>query len=160
MAEEKEQKQELRQMVRLINSDVIGTKPIFLALQRVKGVGFSLAGIICNLLKIDKNIKVGSLSDKQIEEIENIIKDPKKFGAPEWVLNRRKDYETGEDKHIITSDLKLNLEDDIKRLKKIKAYRGMRHAAGLPTRGQRTKGHFRKGKSLGVSRRKAAKAGK
>ncbi|MEK6867257.1 MAG: 30S ribosomal protein S13, partial [Nanoarchaeota archaeon] len=45
-------------------------------------------------------------------------------------------------------------------LKKIKAYRGMRHAAGLPTRGQRTRSNFRKnkGKTVGVMKSAQAKA--
>lgn len=160
MTQEKNQEENIRQMVRLINSDVLGTKPIYLALQKVKGVGFTLANAICTILKMDKNTKVGTLSDEQIKKIEETIKNPQKNGIPNWLLNRRNDYETGEDKHLITSDLKLRVEDDVKRLKKIKAYRGMRHAAGLPSRGQRTKGHFRKGKSLGVARKKSGKSGK
>ncbi|MBU2589971.1 MAG: 30S ribosomal protein S13 [Nanoarchaeota archaeon] len=160
MTEEKNQEQNIRQMVRLISADVLGNKSIYLALQKVRGVGFSLAGAICNIMQLDKNTKIGILTEEQIKKLEGIIKNPSKHGIPGWLLNRRKDYETGEDKHLITADLKLKVEDDVKRLKKIKAYRGMRHAAGLPTRGQRTKGHFRKGKSLGVSRKKAGKAGK
>ena len=44
-----------------------------------------------------------------------------------------------------------------KRLKKIKSYRGLRHAAGLPTRGQRTRSHFRKEKAKGAGIRKKGK---
>ena len=58
--------------------------------------------------------------------------------------NRQKDFDNGEDVHLNGADLKLKKEFDIKRLRKIKSYRGIRHGAGLPTRGQRTKGNFRK----------------
>jgi len=69
------------------------------------------------------------------------------------LFNRRRDFDTGEDLHLIASDLKLRKEFDIKNLKEIKSYRGMRHAFGLPVRGQRTKGHFRKGAAVGVRRK-------
>jgi small subunit ribosomal protein S13 len=53
----------------------------------------------------------------------------------------------------------LKKEFDIKRLKKIRSYRGLRHATGRPVRGQRTKGHFRSKTSLGVAKsRKMRKA--
>ena len=76
------------------------------------------------------------------------------------MLNRRKDTETGKDVHIIAGALKLQREFDIKRLMRIKSYRGMRHSSGLPTRGQRTRAHFRKGASLGVQRKAAKMATK
>jgi len=52
----------------------------------------------------------------------------------------------------------LQTEFDIKRLKKIKSYRGLRHVLGQPVRGQRTRGHFRKNKAVGVTGK--AKKGK
>ena len=58
--------------------------------------------------------------------------------------NRQKDFEDGENKHISGADLKLRREFDLKRLKKIKSYKGVRHSHGLPVRGQRTKANFRK----------------
>ena len=73
-----------------------------------------------------------------------------------FLLNRRKDFESGLDKHLSSTDLELQRDFDIKRLKKIKSYRGIRHAAGQPVRGQRTKAHFRKnrGKSVGIKSKK------
>jgi small subunit ribosomal protein S13 len=81
------------------------------------------------------------------------------------MLNRQNDYDTGDDIHIFTTDLKFRTEFDVKRLQKVRAYKGMRHAAGQPVRGQRTKAHFRsnrgKGKSpVGVSKVKAKTGGK
>ena len=58
--------------------------------------------------------------------------------------------------HLISTDLKLRKEFDIKFMKKIKSYKGMRHASGLPVRGQRTRAHFRTGTSLGVVKAKLA----
>lgn len=114
------------------------------------------ANMVCNLLNFDKFKKVGLLTDEEVEKINDFLKDPKKYGAPSWMLNRRKDYETGEDKHLLTTDLQLTKQDDIKRLRKIKSYRGVRHGLRLPVRGQRTKSNFRKnkGKVTGVKRKK------
>ena len=84
------------------------------------------------------------------------LSNPKKFNVPLWLLNRRKDPETNEDKHIITDDMRFIQENDVKILKKIKSYKGVRHMHGLPTRGQRTKSNFRrnKGNVIGVKRKK------
>jgi small subunit ribosomal protein S13 len=76
---------------------------------------------------------------------------------PDYLKNRRMDFETGENKHLISSDLDLKKEFDIKRLKNIKSYRGYRHVAGLPTKGQRTRSHFRKNKAKGAGIKKKKK---
>jgi len=148
-------------IVRIANTDLDGNKHIYVALRKIKGVGFMFSNAICNLLNFDKKKKAGTLDEKEVKAIEDLIASPGKF--PKWLLNRRKDYDTGEDLHITSAKLKLRKEFDIKRLKKIKSYRGMRHAFGLPVRGQRTRGHFRKGKAVGVQKKKLKqqkKAGK
>lgn len=155
-----ETKENLRPMVRLIDADVEGTKSVYMALRKVKGVSFSFANAVCNVIKIDKNRKIGSLSDAELGKIEDVIKNPLKYKLLKWLLNRQNDYDSGDDKHLTTSDLRLQKDFDLKRLKKIKSYRGMRHQAGLPVRGQRTKGHFRKGSTVGVKRRPGAKKGR
>jgi len=105
-------------------------------------------------LKIDKNRKIGSLGNEEIKNISEFIKNPK---VPDHIVNRRNDFETGKNKHLIGSDLELQKEFDIKKLKKIKSYKGYRHMAGLPLRGQRTRSHFRKNKSKGVGIKKKIK---
>ncbi len=145
----------LKLMLRVVNVDLDGNKQTLMALQKIKGVGFSFASALCNTLNLNKKQKVGYLSESQVKEIEETIRDPKEF--PSWMLNRQKDYDTFKSNHLTGSDLKLRKEFDIRRLKKIKSRRGMRHQAGLPVRGQRTRAHFRKGKSLGVSKKKVGK---
>jgi small subunit ribosomal protein S13 len=73
------------------------------------------------------------------------------------MLNHRRDYETGENMHFVSTDIDIRLRDEINIMKKIRSYRGVRHEAGLRVRGQRTKTHGRVGLALGVSRT-AAKA--
>ena len=114
------------------------------------------ANAICILTGFDKNMKAGDLSDAQVKKLDEMVRNPVKSGIPKWLINRRKEPETAEDKHLIMSDLDFAKEMDIKMLKKIKSYKGLRHQWGLPVRGQRTKSNFRrnKGKGLGVKRKK------
>ena len=80
-----------------------------------------------------------------------------RFKIPDYLLNRRGDFKTNENKQLVSSDLELQKEFDIKRLKKIKSYRGYRHASGLPLRGQGTKSNFRKNKKKGAGIKKKVK---
>ncbi|MBD3304535.1 30S ribosomal protein S13 [Candidatus Woesearchaeota archaeon] len=153
--------EELKHLVRIANTDMKGTQQILYGLKRVKGVGMIFANAICRMTKIDPAKKAGALSDEEIKKIETVIKEPLKHNFPVWMLNRRKDMDTGEDRHLTTGDLKFTIEQDIKQMKKIKSYRGTRHMFGLPVRGQRTRGNFRpnKGKVKGVQKKKVGKKG-
>ena len=158
MAEQKE----IKHIVRIANTDLPGDKAIFIALTRIKGIGFMFSNMVCRLSEIDARKKAGLLSNSEIERINDIISNPAKYNVPSWMMNRKKDYETGKDMHLTTSSLEFTQEQDLRRLKKIKSYRGIRHSIGQPVRGQRTKSNFRKnkGKAVGVKRRATAKAGK
>ena len=69
-----------------------------------------------------------------------------KYNIPTWLMNRRKDRETGEDKHILSSDLDLTKQFDIRFMRKVKSYKGVRHAAkSKKVRGQSTKSTGRTG---------------
>ena len=134
------------EFLRISNTDIKGNKQIRIALTAIKGVGRVLANAACQVTKINKTKKAGDLSDKEITQLEEFVNNPKKFNIPSWLMNRRNDPETGEDKHLIMSDLRFSKEQDIKKLQKMKTYRGLRHAQGLTVRGQRTQGNFRKNK--------------
>lgn len=147
-------KQEQRpegRIVRILSKDIEGNTKIYSGLTKVKGISWSLSNSICESLKIDKNKKIGALTKEEIEKITKFMENPK---IPKFLKNRQQDLETGSDKHIIGSNLELTKEFDIKRLKKIRSYRGLRHSVGLPLRGQRTKSNFRKNRSKGVGIKK------
>ncbi|MDI6723553.1 MAG: 30S ribosomal protein S13 [Methanobacterium sp.] len=146
--------EDFKHMVRIARKDINGNKTIENALADVKGVGKALARSIGIVMDLDLNQKIGYLSDNEVEKIEEVIRDPKSNNVPDWMLNRRNDYETGETVHLIESDLMMTLRDDLNRMKKTRSYKGRRHEVGLPVRGQRTKSTFRKGSSVGVRRRR------
>jgi small subunit ribosomal protein S13 len=152
-----QENQNIKYFVRVANTDLVGGKPILLALRKVKGINFMLSNAVCSSAGIPKTKKAGTLSESEIKSIESVLKDPLSFGIPSWMLNRRHDYDTGEDKHLLTSDLDFTKEFDLRRLKKIKSNRGFRHAWNLPLRGQKTKSNFRRNKrkaALGVKKKK------
>ena len=133
-------------VIRILSKDIEGGMTIYSGLTKIKGISWSLSNAICKNLKIDKKRKIGSLTEKEKENIVAFVKNPK---VPNYLFNRQKDFESGDDKHLVGSDLELRKEFDIKRLKKIKSYRGFRHMAGLPLRGQRTKSNFRTNRKKG-----------
>ena len=137
---------ELKQIIRVANTDLKGQTTIYHALRKIKGISFMMANAICSVAKVNKRKKAGDLSESEVDALNKVIASPLGNGLPIWMLNRRKDYEEGDDKHLITGELDFVKSNDIKRLKMIKSYRGLRHAWGLPVRGQRTKSNFRKNK--------------
>jgi len=143
-----------RYIVRIAATDIPGDLKVPYGLAMIKGVGVNLAYALCRLLGIDTEKRIGFLTDSEIAKIEQALKNPKSIGIPSWMLNRRKDYETGKDLHLIGAELIYYVRRDIEREKKIKSWRGIRHALGLKVRGQRTATTGRLGMTIGVKRRK------
>jgi len=141
--------------IRILDTDIPINKNVYVGLVRIKGISYALSHAICNYLGIDKFKKIKDLSEEEIEKLNKINEIIKNL--PPWLLNRRRDRETGQNLHLFGSKLDLAKEFDIRRLKKIKSYRGIRHSLGLPVRGQRTKSHFRKGAAVGVIKTKSKK---
>lgn len=146
--------EDFKYLVRIARKDIDGNKTFFNALNTIKGVGTGFSKAIAISLGFELDQKIGYVSDDDIKKIEEALKNPKKHNIPDWMLNRRNDYETGETTHLIESDLVMKLREDLNRMKKTRSYKGRRHEVGLPVRGQRTKSSFRKGSSVGVRRRK------
>ena len=155
-----DEKQQLKYLVRIANTDLAGSKPIGYALLNIRGVGFGYANMACTLAEVNPMKKTGALSDKEVSALESVITNPTKYNVPTWMFNRQKDLETGDDMHLIGPTIKFVQDNDVRHMKKIRCYKGMRHAAGLPVRGQRTRSNFRKnkGKTVGVMKTAQAKA--
>jgi len=147
----------IKGIVRIAEVDIPGEKRLRNALLHVKGIGHSLAKGIAIAAGLDPEIMIGSLSDEELKKLEDVIKNPLKYGIPYHMLNRRFDPVTGEHKHLVGSDLVIAVKSDIDLMKKIRSYKGIRHELGLPVRGQRTRTSFRKGMIVGVSRKKKEK---
>jgi len=143
---------EYQHIVRIVGNDIPGAKKIIAGLTQIRGIGYNFANAIIDSLKIPSNGNIGNLTESQVQSIEKIIKDPNSANFPSWFLNRRKDVETGQTIHMITSDIALTVRNDIEREKGIYSWRGYRHMYGLKVRGQCTRTSGRKGGAVGVQK--------
>ncbi|RLF46749.1 MAG: 30S ribosomal protein S13 [Thermoplasmata archaeon] len=146
--------EEIKHVVRLVGKDLDGTKAVHRALCQIKGVSFSFARAVAYAAGVDPFRRLGALSDEEIAKLEQVLKNPLEHGIPSWMLNRRKDFVTGKDLHLLEMDIDLTVRADIGRERRIRSRRGIRHELGLPVRGQRTRTTGRKGMTVGVSRKK------
>lgn len=142
-------------LVRILGRDIRGDMKVLAGLTKISGISWAFGGAICKTLNLDKDKKIQELTPQEIEKIEKISDIE---GIPSFMKNRQKDFDDGDDKHLMGPDLRLRKEFDIKRLKKIRSYKGVRHNVGLPVRGQRTKANFRKNRkksgAVGVNKKK------
>lgn len=150
--------QEYRHIVRILGTDIDGALHLANGLTRIKGVGHSFSKTILNAVDLRPDLKIGDLSDTHVQKIEDALQHPDKYALPTWFYNRRKDLETGRDRHLLGPDLSLRVKSDIDYLMRIRSWRGMRHSYGLKVRGQRTRTTGRTGRSVGVRRRRRERA--
>lgn len=117
-------------MARIAGIEISNEKKLWVSLLGVYGVGEKRSREICANTKINENITVKDMSEAQLDLVRKYI----------------------EEKFEVEGELRQNIFRDIKRLKDIRSYRGIRHKLGLPVRGQRTRhnAHTRKGKSRAV----------
>lgn len=148
--------EQFKYIIRLFGQDVDGTVKVPYALAMIKGIGYNTAMAITHKLGIDRNKRLGELTESELRAIENFLKNKDIPESPAWMYNRRKDYESGQDLHLVTNDLIFYVRNDIEREKKTKSWRGVRHALGLKVRGQRTRTTGRTGMTVGVKRGKGA----
>jgi len=164
---EKAKKEDIRYIVRIATKDLDGNLPIYRALAKIKGIGIRMARSVAIAFERETNIpynsRLGKLPEELDKKLEDLVLNPGKGGVPEWSLNRQRELETGQNRHLVMADLDFQLRNDLQRLNEIKSYRGLRHSWGLTVRGQKTKStHRGKGPVVGVMKKEAriAQAGK
>ncbi|MCX7819733.1 MAG: 30S ribosomal protein S13 [Kiritimatiellae bacterium] len=126
-------------MPRVMGVDIPGRKRIEYALRYIYGIGLSRAREVCQKAGVDVAKRADDLTDQEITRISEVLQG-----------------------YRIEGDLRRDVQQNIRRLISINAYRGIRHRRGLPVRGQRTKtnARTRKGprKTVGAVRGKEARA--
>jgi len=143
-----------RHIVRIAGTDIDGSNRLEHALTKIKGVGARMARAVLIALNMDPDKRLGFLTEVEVKKIEETLMNPDSVNIPSWMVNRRKDLDTGKDLHLIGSNLLLVVKNDIELMKKIRCWKGVRHALGLKVRGQRTKTTGRKGRTVGVHKKK------
>ncbi|RLG07140.1 MAG: 30S ribosomal protein S13, partial [Thaumarchaeota archaeon] len=104
---------EFRPIVRFLGTDLDGSLKVPYALTAVKGIGVMLGYAITRAAGIDTEKRLGFLSDEELKKLEEVAKNPQKYGIPAWLLNRRRDPVTGKDLHLYGSDLVYTIREDI-----------------------------------------------
>jgi len=127
-------------MARISGVTIPSEKQIQIALTYVYGIGNATAKLILTNAKIDPTVRVKDMTDSEIQKIQDVINQG----------------------HTVEGDLQRVVTANIKRLKDINAYRGLRHKANLPSRGQRTRtnARTRRGKKITVGGTKKKVAAK
>jgi small subunit ribosomal protein S13 len=141
---------EFRHLVRIAGKDLEGSKKLIVALSDLRGVGYNFANIITGRMGLDSRLRLGMLTEEQINDVEIAIQNASASSLPQWYYNRRKDPGTGESKQLLGSDLDFVIKNDIDDERNIQSWKGIRHGLGLKVRGQRTRTTGRKGRTVGV----------
>ena len=142
--------EDLRYFVRIEGTDLDGTKSVERALAGMDGIGRRSARIIARSAGVDRHETLGRLDD---DVIDDIVAEVEGYGddVPTWLTNRRKDFFSGEDRHVVGNDVELSRQQDVNRMQKIGSYKGIRHRRGQKVRGQRTKSTGRTEGTVGVN---------
>lgn len=129
-------------MPRILGVDIPPNKKLEYSLQYIYGIGPYISKEILEKTDLDPHMRAKDLTDQQLSDLSKVIQD-------------------GE--YVLEGDLRREISVNLKRLKAIRCYRGIRHSRGLPVRGQRTStnARTRKGakKTVGVQRNPNAKSG-
>lgn len=107
-------------MPRILGIDVPEHKKVLVALQSIYGVGPQIAETVLREAQVDPDKRARDLTNDELGRIQRIL-----------------------DRYELEGDLRRHVSENIDRLKRIRAYRGLRHIAKLPARGQRTKTNSR-----------------
>ena len=116
-------------MARIAGVELPSNKRVEVGLTYIFGVGLTTSRKLLSLTNVNPDTRVSDLSEAEVQRLGNQLKTL-----------------------VVEGDLKQKLFRDIKRLKDIKCYRGIRHKVGLPVRGQRTRSNAvtRKGKNIAI----------
>ena len=121
-------------MARIAGINIPTQKKLKIALTYVYGIGNKVSNDICLKANVDSNARVQDLSESEIKNISDVISSS----------------------FLVEGDLRREVSGNIKRLKDLGCYRGLRHRKQLPTRGQRThtNARTRKGKAVAIAGKK------
>merc|ERR1711872_82159 len=146
--------EKFQHILRVLNTNIDGQRKIMYAITAIKGVGRRYANVVCKKADIDLNKRAGELTEDEVEKLVTVMSNPRQYKIPVWFLNRQRDVEDGKNQHMMSGPLDTKLRDDLERLKRIRSHRGIRHFWGLRVRGQHTKTTGRRGRTVGVTRKK------
>lgn len=148
--EQQDEGEDIKYFVRIGQTDLDGTKTVERALTELDGIGRRAARVVAEHSGVDRTATLGRLDESPIEDIKTAVNNFSEE-APDWMTNRRKDFYSGDTRHITGSDVELTRNQDVNRMRMIRSYKGVRHERGQKVRGQRTKSTGRSEGTIGVN---------
>ncbi|VTJ59288.1 Hypothetical predicted protein [Marmota monax] len=139
--------EKFQHILRVLNTNIDGRRKTAFAITAIKGVGRRYAHVVLRKADIDLTKRAGELTEDEVERVITIMQNPRQYKIPDWFLNRQKDVKDGKYSQVLANGLDNKLREDLERLKKIRAHRGLRHFWGLRVRGQHTKTTGRRGRT-------------
>ncbi|GAB1599288.1 40S ribosomal protein S18 isoform X1 [Argonauta hians] len=146
--------EKFQHILRIMNTNIDGKRKSMFAITAIKGIGRRFANVVCKKANIDLNKRAGEMTEEEVDRVLTVMSNPRQYKIPDWFLNRQKDIKDGKYSQIMANSLDNKLREDLERLKKIRAHRGLRHFWGLRVRGQHTKTTGRRGRTVGVAKKK------
>ncbi|KAG8212752.1 hypothetical protein J437_LFUL019701 [Ladona fulva] len=122
--------EKFQHILRVQGTNIDGKRKVMFAMTAIKGVGRRYANIVLKKADINLDKRAGECTDEEVEKVITIILNPRQYKIPDWFLNRQKDIQDGKFSQLTSSNLDSKLRDDLERLKKIRAHRGLRHYWG------------------------------
>ncbi len=145
-----EEDEDLQYFVRIGQTDLDGTKTVERSLTDMNGIGERIARIVADTAGVDRTATFGRLDDDEIDSVVDIVENIEDH-VPTWMVNRQRDFFTGDTTHEVGSELDQTRRQDINRMQMIDSYKGIRHKRGQKVRGQRTKSTGRTEGTIGVN---------
>ncbi|XP_050997512.1 40S ribosomal protein S18-like [Acomys russatus] len=147
--------EKFQHILRVLNTDIDGRRKIAFAITAIKAVGLRNDHVMLRKADTDLTKRTGELTEEdEVERVITILQSSRQNKIPDWFLNRQKDVKDGKYSQVLANGLDNKLREDLERLKKIRAHRGLRHFWGLRVHGQHTKTTGRRGRTVGVSKKK------
>jgi small subunit ribosomal protein S18e len=113
-----------------LNTNIDGRIKVPFALTSIKGIGRRYAFVCLRKADVDTNKRAGELTEEEVDRVMTIVSNPRQYKIPDWFLNRQKDVKDGKFSQVTSNALDNKLREDLERLKKIRAHRGLRHYWG------------------------------
>ncbi|XP_036351009.2 small ribosomal subunit protein uS13-like [Ochotona princeps] len=118
---------EFQHISRFFNTNIDGRRKTAFTISAIKSVERRYAHVV--LAKADTDLTKGAevLTEDEVERVITIMQNPRQYKIPKWFLNRQKDVTDGKYSQVLANGLDNKLHEDLERLKKIQAHRGLYH---------------------------------
>lgn len=123
-------------------------------MRKIRGIGRRYSHLMVKTAGVDPDKRAGELTEKEVEELVDIVNNPLNHNIPTWFLNRRRDPKDGTFSQQVANGWDTKIREDLEKMKKIKLHKGLRHFFGFKVRGQHTKSNGRHGNIVGVAKKK------